>query len=68
MSIIQEHRTNAMDMEEFDLDYDDRLYMERSCIREFVCPGQASVLYVLWDRADNVEASFRIEHFDLEVE
>lgn len=42
----------------FDLDLDDRIYMEESCFRTFIAPEQADILLMLYgiqEAADNAE-------------
>ncbi len=51
--------TDHVDMLFFDMDYQDYVAMERTAIKEFVDTSQAGVLYILWDRIDKFEQSYR---------
>lgn len=60
---MDDFRSNYLDTLEFDMDYQDLLAMERSCIREFIDQGQASILYLMWNNIDKEEYAVREKMF-----
>lgn len=59
----RDFRDTYLDTLEFDVDYQDRLQMERSSIKEFIDAGQAAVLYNLWANVDKEEQAVREKMF-----
>lgn len=56
---MSDNRNASIDILFLDVEYQDLLVMERTCIREFVGPEQAVVLYSLWSNVDRQEIAYR---------
>jgi hypothetical protein len=60
---MEDYRTGYLDLLDVDMDYQDRLFMERSAVREFIDTGQATILYIIWSNIDNEEQALRESMF-----